>query len=107
MAMRHGNRAAANRALELIGKHLGMFIERRSIALAAHDDADEYLAKLEALIAAENAADDEEVGPGGGTLSRRALGFVMNLALITTPLSASWRGQLIDHTTGGGGCRRD
>ena len=64
MAMRHGNRAAANRALGLIGKHLGMFIERRSVELAAHDEADEYLAKLEALIAGEDAADDEEVGPG-------------------------------------------
>ena len=31
MAMRHGDRAAAARSIELIGKHLGMFIDRKQI----------------------------------------------------------------------------
>jgi LysR family glycine cleavage system transcriptional activator len=32
--MRVGDRAAAARSLELIGKHLGMFIERKQIDIA-------------------------------------------------------------------------
>jgi hypothetical protein len=33
MAMRAGDRAAANRSIELIGRHLGMFIERKQSRL--------------------------------------------------------------------------
>jgi hypothetical protein len=50
MAMRAGDRAAAARSIELIGKHLGMFIERRQVEIAHVDDADEYLAKIMALV---------------------------------------------------------
>ena len=50
MAMRAGDRAAAARPIELIGKHLGMFIERRQVEIAHVDDADEYLAKITALV---------------------------------------------------------
>jgi hypothetical protein len=48
--MRAGDRAAANRSIELIGKHLGMFIERKQIDIAYADDADEYLARIIALV---------------------------------------------------------
>jgi phage terminase small subunit len=50
MAMRVGDRAAAARSLELIGKHLGMFIDRKSVEVSYVDDADEYLAKLLELV---------------------------------------------------------
>ena len=53
LAMRAGDRAAANRSIELIGKHLGMFIERKQIEIAYVDDADEYLAKIMALVDAK------------------------------------------------------
>ncbi len=58
MAMRAGDRAAANRSIELIGKHLGMFIDRKQIDIAYVDDADEYLAKIMALVDAK-VIDDE------------------------------------------------
>ena len=53
MAMRAGDRAAANRSIELIGKHLGMFIDRKQIDIAYVDDADEYLAELMELVNAK------------------------------------------------------
>jgi hypothetical protein len=53
MAMRAGDRAAAARSIELIGKHLGMFIDRKQIEIAYVDDADEYLAKIMALVDAK------------------------------------------------------
>ena len=53
MAMRAGDRAAAARSIELIGKHLGMFIDRKQIDIAYVDDADEYLAKIMALVDAK------------------------------------------------------
>jgi phage terminase small subunit len=58
MAMRAGDRAAANRSIELIGKHLGMFIERKQVEIAYVDDADEYLARIIALV--ENKVIDNE-----------------------------------------------
>jgi hypothetical protein len=61
MAMRAGDRAAANRSIELIGKHLGMFIERKQIDIAYVDDADEYLAKIMALV--DSRAIDHEPAP--------------------------------------------
>jgi hypothetical protein len=48
--MRHGDRAAAARSIELIGKHLGMFIDRKQIDIAHVDDADQYLARIIALV---------------------------------------------------------
>jgi hypothetical protein len=53
MAMRAGDRAAAARSIESIGKHLGMFIERKQIEIAYVDDADEYLARIMALVDAK------------------------------------------------------
>jgi hypothetical protein len=50
MAMRAGVRAAATRSIELIGKHLGMFIERRQVEIAY---VDEYLARIIALVDAK------------------------------------------------------
>jgi hypothetical protein len=50
MAARKGDTAASNRAVELIGKHLGMFIDRTSIEISYIDDADEYLAKIMELV---------------------------------------------------------
>jgi hypothetical protein len=50
IAMRRGDLAAANRSIELIGKHLGMFIERKQVEIAYVDDADEYLARIRALV---------------------------------------------------------
>ena len=43
LSARHGDRAAANRAIELIGKHLGMFVDKKQIEISYIDDADEYL----------------------------------------------------------------
>jgi len=50
MAMRVGDRAAAARSLELIGKHLGMFIDRKAIEFNVLDDSDQYLAQLLELV---------------------------------------------------------
>ena len=50
MAMRVGDRAAAARSLELIGKHLGMFIEKKELQISYVDDADAYLQKLLQLV---------------------------------------------------------
>ena len=44
LAARAGDRAASNRAVELIGKHLNMFIERKVVEFNMVDDSDEYLA---------------------------------------------------------------
>jgi hypothetical protein len=48
--MRHGDRSAAARSIELIGKHLNMFIEKKSVEISYIDDADEYLAKIMELV---------------------------------------------------------
>jgi hypothetical protein len=53
MAMRHGDRSAANRAIELIGRHLNMFIDTKHIEVNYVDDSDEYLEKIIALVDAE------------------------------------------------------
>ena len=50
MAMRVGDRAAAARSLELIGRHLGLFIDKKQMEINVVDDADEYLAKIIALV---------------------------------------------------------
>jgi hypothetical protein len=46
LAARRGDTAASNRAMELIGKHLGMFIDKKSIEISYVDDADEYLSRI-------------------------------------------------------------
>jgi hypothetical protein len=50
LAARAGDTAASNRAAELIGKHLNMFVDRKEIQINYVDDADEYLAKLLELV---------------------------------------------------------
>jgi hypothetical protein len=47
LAMRAGDRAAAARS---IGKHLGLFIDNKQIEISYIDDADEYLAKIMAIV---------------------------------------------------------
>jgi hypothetical protein len=46
LAARRGDMAASTRAAELVGKHLGMFIERKEIQINMIDDADQYLQQL-------------------------------------------------------------
>jgi hypothetical protein len=41
LAARAGDRAASNRAVELIGKHLGMFVDKKSVEISMIDDSDE------------------------------------------------------------------
>jgi hypothetical protein len=48
--LRQGDRAAANRAAELIGRHIGMFVDRKSIEISYIDDADEYLQRIMELV---------------------------------------------------------
>ena len=50
LAARAGDRAASNRAVELIGKHLGMFINKNQMEISYLDDSDEYLAKLMEIV---------------------------------------------------------
>ena len=61
MAMRRNDRAAAARSIELIGKHLGMFIDKKSIEISMVDDSDEYLAKIMAIV--EGKVIDQEPAP--------------------------------------------
>jgi hypothetical protein len=50
MAARRGDTAASNRATELIGKHLGMFIDKKQIDINVVDDSDEYLRQLMEIV---------------------------------------------------------
>ena len=50
LAARRGDIAASNRAAELIGRHIGMFVERKSIEISYIDDADAYLQRLLELV---------------------------------------------------------
>ena len=51
LAARAGDRAASNRAVELIGKHLNnMFIDRKVVELNVIDDSDEYLQRLMEIV---------------------------------------------------------
>ena len=50
MSMRAGDRSAAARSLELLGKHLGLFIDKNSVEINVVDDSDEYLAQLLELV---------------------------------------------------------
>jgi hypothetical protein len=53
MAMRAGDRAAAARSIELIGKHLGLFVDRKAVEINVVDDSDEYLSRIMALVDAK------------------------------------------------------
>jgi hypothetical protein len=53
MSMRRGDRATAARSLELVGRHLGLFIDRKRIKINVLDDSDEYLAKIMAIVNAK------------------------------------------------------
>jgi phage terminase small subunit len=50
LAARRGDTAASNRAAELIGRHLGMFIEKKEFQINLVDDSDAYLARLLQLV---------------------------------------------------------
>jgi phage terminase small subunit len=50
MAARRGDTAASNRAIELIGRHLAMFSDRKEIQINVVDDADAYLEQLMKLV---------------------------------------------------------
>ena len=52
LAARRGDTAASNRAAELIGKHMGMFIDKKQIDINVVDDSDEYLARLMEIVGA-------------------------------------------------------
>jgi hypothetical protein len=41
LAAPRGDTAASNRATELIGKHLGMFVDKKSVEISMIDDSDE------------------------------------------------------------------
>jgi hypothetical protein len=49
-AMRAGDRSAAARSLELVGKHLNMFSDKKDLHINVIDDSDEYLASLMELV---------------------------------------------------------
>ncbi len=53
LAARAGDRAASNRAVELIGKHLGMFVDKKSIDISYIDDSDEHLRQLMEIVNAK------------------------------------------------------
>jgi hypothetical protein len=50
LAARRGDMAASTRAAELIGRHIGMFVELKSIEINYIDDADAYLQQLLELV---------------------------------------------------------
>jgi hypothetical protein len=59
--MRAGDRAAAARSIELIGRHLGLFVDKRQIEIGYIDDSDEYLARIMAIV--DSKAIDHELAP--------------------------------------------
>jgi hypothetical protein len=74
---RAGDRAASNRAVELIGKHLGMFVDRKQIEISYIDDADEYLAKIMEIV---NGKTIDPRPSEGGSLAQAARVPVADLA---------------------------
>ena len=52
LAARRGDTAASNRAIELIGKHIGLFVDRKEISINMIDDSDEYLKRIMELVQA-------------------------------------------------------
>ncbi len=61
LAARRGDTAASNRATELIGKHLGMFVDKKSIEISMIDDSDEYLQRLMEIVGIKTI--DQEPAP--------------------------------------------
>jgi hypothetical protein len=61
MSMRAGDRSAAARSLELLGRHVGLFIDKKQVEINVIDDSDEYLVKLMKLVGTE--AIDNEPAP--------------------------------------------
>jgi hypothetical protein len=52
LAARRGDTAASNRAIELVGKHLNMFADRKEIQISTVDDSDAYLQRIMELVQA-------------------------------------------------------
>jgi hypothetical protein len=50
LSARAGDRSAAARSLELLGRHLGLFLEKKRIEISLLDDDDEYLSRLMELV---------------------------------------------------------
>lgn len=61
LSARRGDTAASNRATELIGKHLGMFVDKKSIEISMIDDSDEYLQRLMEIVGIKTI--DQEPAP--------------------------------------------
>jgi hypothetical protein len=57
LAARRGDTSASNRAVELIGKHLNMFVDRKELQISVIDDSDEYLATILAIVQGQTIAD--------------------------------------------------
>jgi hypothetical protein len=53
LAARAGDRAASNRAVELIGKHLNMFVDQKVAEINTIDDSAEYLQRLMEIVSAK------------------------------------------------------
>ncbi len=61
LAARAGDRAASNRAVELIGKHLNMFVDRNVVEINTVDDSAEYLQRLMEIVGIKTI--DQEPAP--------------------------------------------
>ena len=61
LAARAGDRAASNRAVELIGKHLNMFVDQKVVEINTIDDSAEYLQRLMEIVGIKTI--DQEPAP--------------------------------------------
>jgi hypothetical protein len=66
VAARRGDTAASNRAVELIGKHLNMFVDRKEIEISYVDDADEYLQRIMEIVNAKTVEHEPALLPAAG-----------------------------------------
>jgi hypothetical protein len=62
-AERKGDWAGANKALELIGRHLGAFQDRKNVDVTVHGLPDEYLRELRERIGMIDITPDDEAVP--------------------------------------------
>jgi hypothetical protein len=62
-AERKGDWAGANKALELLGRHLGTFENRKAIDITMHGDGADYLRELRERIGMIDITPDDEAVP--------------------------------------------
>jgi len=62
-AERKGDWAGANKALELIGRHLGAFQDRKNVDVTVRGSPDEYLRELRERIGMIDITPDDEAVP--------------------------------------------